>query len=56
VNYTTYAKNFRSRRKTMLKKADWAFIGAVESRIAEYIQTTEQQEVLRGAIKIEQIV
>ena len=56
MKYTTYAKNFRSRRKTLLKKADWAFIGAVESRIAEHNQTTQQQEILYGAIKAEQIV
>ena len=124
MNYTTYAKNFRSRRKALLKKAnnqcercgvpnrsfafnregevyiiylhaahvfreqkgdpdallvllcpkchsffdhprkktteegkaDWAFIGAVERRIAEQSQSSEQQEVSYGTIKAEQVV
>jgi hypothetical protein len=51
MKYIMYAKNFRSRRK-----ADLAFIGAVERRIAEQSQTTQQQEVLHGTIKTKQIV
>jgi hypothetical protein len=59
MKYTMYAKNFRSRRKELLRKgrADLAFIDIVVRHcIATNSQTTEQQEVLHGSIETEQIV